>query len=205
MPICGAPWQGHWITSPAQTAIDLAGILTFMKAVIALDQAPWAKRSGGALTDVAALRSVAVRAPMRAAARVLSGIDFATPLSDSVRETQSRVLIDRMGFPAPVLQQRFDLPSGRVARPDFFFEDHGHAGEFDGVGKYLDPLILRGRTPEEALIEEKDRADELVRVVRGLSRWRTPALRDPRQLYDILAGAGLPTRRPRPRLGQHWA
>jgi len=85
VPICGAPWQGHWITSPAQTAIDLAGILTFMKAVIALDQAPWAKRSGGALTDVAALRSVAVRAPMRAAARVLSGIDFATPLSDSVR------------------------------------------------------------------------------------------------------------------------
>ena len=200
------PWQGHWITSPAQTAIDLAGTLTFTKAVVALDQALWAKRSGGALTDIAAVRSVAARASLRVGARKLSSaIDFATSLSDSVRETQSRVLIDRMGFPAPVLQRRFDLPSGRIVHPDFFFEDQQHAGEFDGLGKYLDPLILRGRTPEEALIDEKDRADELMRVVRGLSRWRTPALTDPRQLYDILAAAGLPTRQPRPRPGQHWA
>jgi hypothetical protein len=55
-----------------------------------------------------------------------------------------------------------------------------------------------GRSADEVLMAEKDRADELRRQVRALSRWRTPALRSPRLLYDILTGDGLPSFRPRP-------
>ena len=71
----------------------------------------------------------------------------------------------------------------------------------DGIGKYFDPGLLQGRTPEQALLEEKDRADQLRRQVRALSRWRTPALHEARDLYDILIADGLPSRRPRPPAG----
>lgn len=197
------PWRTHWITSPAQTAIDLAADLPFTEGVVIFDQALWAKRVGGPLTRLDAIRTLTSSTSItRGGAKVVRATAFATALSDSVRESHSRVLIDRLGFPTPVLQQRFDLPSGRIAYPDFFFAEHDHAAEYDGVGKYLDPRILRGRTPQEALLEEKDRADELLRVVSRLSRWRTPALRDPRLLYEILSAAGLPSSRPRPRLGQ---
>ena len=83
-------------------------------------------------------------------------------------------------------------------RPDFFWREHRHIGEFDGVGKYLDPHLLRGRTPAQALLEEKDREDELRRMVNGFTRWRTPDLAAPRLLYDRLVAVGLPSVKPRP-------
>lgn len=198
-------WRGHSITTPAQTALDLARIGAFTTGVIALDQARWARRPGGALTTLADLEAIArVDRRQRGRARVRAALDFSTSLSDSVRETEGRVLIDRLGFPAPVLQRRFELPSGRKPDVDYYFEDFDHAAEFDGVGKYFDPALRKGRTPEEVLIAEKDRGDEIQRAVRAFSRWRTPAHKDPRLLYDILLGAGLPSRFARPPSGLVW-
>ena len=198
-------WRGHAITTPAQTALDLARVGSFSAGVVALDQARWARREGGPLATLEELEVLAGADPRKQGSlRTRAALDFSSHLSDSVRESEARVLIDRLGFPAPVLQQRLRLPSGRVADTDFYFEDFDHAAEFDGVGKYLDPTLLKGRSPEEALIAEKDRGDELRRAVRAFSRWRTPAHRDPRLLYDILAGAGLPSRRPRPPAGLVW-
>ncbi|HEX5728979.1 MAG TPA: hypothetical protein VFX99_06055, partial [Microbacterium sp.] len=57
------------------------------------------------------------------AARARRVADFARSGADSVRETQSRVLIARMGFPQPELQQRFTLPSGRLVYSDFWWPD----------------------------------------------------------------------------------
>ncbi len=103
-----------------------------------------------------------------------------------------------MGFPEPELQARFLLADGRDAFTDFFWPDHLHIGEFDGAGKYRDPALLQDRTPEEALLAEKDREDELRRQVDAFSRWRLLALRSPSLLFDILHDAGLPTSKPRP-------
>ncbi len=199
------PWRGHLLTSPAQTAADLARVGSFTAGVVAVDQALWLRREGGALTTADAVRhrlDAGIR--RRGGIRALRVAEFATGRSDSVGETRSRVLLRRLGFPEPELQRRFVLPSGRVAYVDFWWEELDHVGEYDGVGKYLDPALLGGRTPREALIEEKDRGDELRRVVRTLSRWRTPALTDPRRLYDILTGDGLPASRPRPPAGLVW-
>ena len=186
-------WRGHRITTPAQTAIDIAAVSDHVLGVVVFDQALWANRPGGALASVDEIRMlVEQRTSPRGSARVRRALDEATELSDSVRESQSRVLIRRLGFPTPILQQQFALPGGS-ARSDFYFPDQDHVGEFDGVGKYLDPALLAGRTPEQALIAEKDRADALARLVRRVSRWRTPALRRPRELYDILVADGLPS------------
>jgi hypothetical protein len=177
------PWFDHFVTAPAQTAIDLAACLPFTGGVAASDQAIWSRRPGGALATTNELSDAAERYSGRAHARVRRVASFAQPGADSVRESQSRVLIAHLGFPEPELQHRFILGNGRVVYSDFWWERHSHVGEFDGLGKYLDPELLNGRTPEEALIEEKDRADALRREVGMISRWRTPALTSPRRLY----------------------
>lgn len=192
-------WRGHLVTSAAQTALDIAAASDFLAGVIALDQALWARRTGGALADIHGLRRLMDASWRRGFGRVPRAVEFSTHLSDSVRESEGRVLIDRLGFPEPLLQREFVIPGGRTVRPDYYFEDFDHAAEFDGTGKYFDPDILAGRTPEQALLEEKDRADALRRKVAALSRWRTPAHRNPVELYDILTADGLPSRLPRPR------
>lgn len=192
------PWGEHFITSPAQTVIDLAAALPYLQGVVIADRSLWARRRDGALTTVRELRHRLASFTGRGGVRASRVVEFASPLSDSVGESRSRVLIDMLGFPAPELQHEFVLPSGRRVRTDTFWPEFDHVGEFDGVGKFLDPELLKGRTPAQALIDEKDREDELRRVVRGLSRWRTPELDHPARLYDILLRAGLPTSRPRP-------
>lgn len=195
-------WRGHLLTSPAQTALDLAAAQDFLHGVVALDRVLWAGRSGGWLATIDDLRILAGRrASPKGSARIRKAVEFATHLSDSVRETQSRVLLAMLGFPTPELQHPIVLADGRTAYSDFFFADFDHTGEFDGVGKYLDPDLLEGRTPEEALIAEKDRSDAIRRVVSRESRWRTPDLRRPRRLYDILTADGLPSSKPPPPSG----
>lgn len=192
------PWGDHFITSAVQTVVDLAATLPFTQGVVIADRTLWVRREDGPLATTDELVARAAAFAGRGAVRASRVAAFASPESDSVGETRSRVGIDRLGFPAPVLQQEFVLPSGRRVRSDTYWPEWDHVGEFDGIGKYLDPAILQGRTPEQALIEEKDREDELRRVVRGLSRWRTPQLDMLALLYDILTRAGLPTSRPRP-------
>ncbi len=193
-----ATWGRHRVTTPLQTTIDLIGSVRYVTGVAIADQALWARRSAGALVEGAELLEAAHSVGGRAAARTVRAAEFATHLSDSVRESQSRVLISVMGFPPPELQARFVLAHGREAFTDFFWREHRHIGEFDGAGKYRDPALLRGRTPEEVLLAEKDREDALRRQSDAFSRWRVPALNSPRLLYDILHGAGLPTSKPRP-------
>lgn len=192
------PWGRHRVTTPLQTTVDLIGSVRFVTGVAIADQALWSRRPSGALIPHADLIAAAHGVLGRSTARAVRAADFATGLSDSVRESQSRVLISVLGFPPPELQARFVLSSGREAFTDFFWREHRHIGEFDGAGKYRDPVLLKGRTPEEVLLAEKDREDDLRRQADAFSRWRVPALDSPRLLYDILHGAGLPTSKPRP-------
>ncbi len=191
-------WGRHEVTTVAQTVVDIAASVPYIAGLVVADQALWARRPGGALLDAQELQRVAADHAGRGALRAARVAAAATPLADSVRETQSRALLELLGFPRPELQHEFLLPSGRRARSDFFWPEFAHVGEFDGLDKYRDPELLRGRTAQQALIEEKDREDELRRIVRRFSRWRTPALEHPARLYDILVAAGLPTSLPRP-------
>lgn len=191
-------WESHFVTTPAQTAVDLAAVLPFAEGVAVLDQALWRRRPGGALATRAELEHAATTFSNRGSARVRRAVAFAADAADSVRESQSRAVLHLLGFPEPVLQARFTLDTGRAAFTDFFWPEHHHIGEFDGIDKYIDPDLRRGQTPEQVLIAEKDREDSLRRQVRGFSRWRTPMLARPRLLYDLLTTAGLPSASPRP-------
>ena len=192
------PWGEHFVTSPAQTVIDMASAFPFVDGVIVADRALWSRRAGGSLVSLDELTALARDSGSRGQVRARRVVEFATAESDSVRESQSRVVLDQLGFPAPELQHRFVLHDGRRVRSDFFWEDWDHVGEFDGTGKYTDPAMLSGTTPRQALIREKDREDALRRVVGKVSRWRTPHLERPARLWDILTSAGLPSGKPRP-------
>lgn len=189
--------NGHLVTSAAQTALDLARCLPFVEAVAVVDQAIWARRPGGALTTLDEMRRLLESSSRRGAASALRAMAASRTLADNVRETESRLLIERLGFPTPRLQERRVLPSGRVVFGDFFFPEADHWGELDGRGKYLSPEFGRKRPVAEIVIDEKNRENEIRRTVRGFSRWE-PADITPRRLYDILTADGLRSTRPRP-------
>ncbi|MDQ1127952.1 hypothetical protein [Microbacterium sp. SORGH_AS_0888] len=190
---------GHSVTTPAQTATDIARALPHLRGVTAIDQALWVGRPGGPLTtrrelELALDRGPARRGHVRARLSVAAGEDGAA----NVRETQARVEIIRLGFPRPRLQERRLLRSGRLVFGDMYFPDADHWLEVDGDGKYLSPEFTHGRAPERIVLDEKARENEIRREVRGFSRLGARDADHPRTLYDILALDGLRSALPRP-------
>lgn len=192
-------WGIHRVTTPAQTALDLARILPFVEGVAVIDQAIRLERPGGSLTtrsEIEGLWDLGHR--HRGNPRALRAILFANPLAANVRESQSRVVLARLGFPTPRLQERRVLRSGRLVFGDFYFSDYDHWAELDGRGKYRSPQFGTDREPAEIVIDEKNRENEIRREVRGFSRWEPADADRPRYLYDLLTADGLPSSLPRP-------
>lgn len=193
------PWGRHRVTTPAQTALDLARVLPFVDGVAVVDQAIHSGRPGGALTTRAEIEGLWVLdAAHRGNPRASRAISFANPLAANVRESQSRVVLARLGFPTPRLQERRVLRSGRLVFGDFFFPTYDHWAELDGRGKYRSPDFGADRDPAAIVIDEKNRENEIRREVRGFSRWEPFDADNPRLLYDILTSDGLPSCLPRP-------
>lgn len=192
-------WGEHEITTPAQTALDLARTLPFVKAVSAVDQAIWTARPGCALTTINEIRArLNESAPRRGDARAGRVLAFADPRAANVRESQSRVVVVQLGFPVPLVQFERVLRSGRLAIADLFFEREEHWCEIDGRGKYLSPNFGAERSSDQIVIDEKNRENEIRREVRGFSRWEATEADNPRRIWDILTNDGMPCSRPRP-------
>lgn len=191
--------DGLAVTSAARTVVDLARRMPFADGVVAMDSALHRKQKPTPLTTHEEIAGEVARAAgLRGYQKAAAAAAFATSLSDSPEESHSRVQIHLLGFPAPQLQQSFPLPNGHFAEVDFFWEDFRHIGECDGRSKYTDPLFLRGRTAQQAVIDEKNRENQLRPQVLQFSRWEPVELYPPRRLYDRLVRDGLPTSRRRP-------
>jgi hypothetical protein len=184
--------RGFLVTNPARTIADLARALPFTAAVATADAALRAKRKPAPLLTLDQLAAEAASSPARrGSAKLQRVIEFATPLSDSVRESQSRCLIHLAGFPAPVLQQEWHDARGLIGYTDFWWPDHDLIGEYDGLVKYLKERFRRGRTEAEVVIDEKKREDRLRALGPRVTRWLTQDL-TPARLTAQLVGAGLP-------------
>jgi len=192
------PFGRHEITTPAQTALDLARSLPFAKAVAAVDQAVWTGRPGGPLTTIEEIEELHREAPRRGNVRARRVLGFASTLAANVRESELRVLVMALGFPPPRVQERRVLRSGRLVFGDLYFPEDDHWLELDGRGKYLSPQFGPERDPGLIVIDEKNRENEIRREVRGFSRLEPADLDDPSRVYDILTGDGLRSRLPRP-------
>lgn len=183
--------QVHGIpcTSLERTVVDLALAGPFAEAVVVAD---WALRTHTSREALAvALDELAPTYHRRRAERV---IEFADARSGSAGESLSRALVDEHGFPAPVLQQRFDDSHGLVGFVDFYWPDFSLIGEFDGLVKYRDPAMTGGRDASEVVIAEKLREDRLRALGNRCTRWVWATLHRRGELAAQLRSAGLPTR-----------
>jgi hypothetical protein len=164
--------DGVLVTSVARTLADLARFLAFEHALVPADAALHRHRVTRAELDVALDR--AVRRPGNAAARRV--LAFARPGADSPGESRSRLAIHHAGLPDPVLQHEVCVSDGRVlGQVDFWWEEFGTAGEFDGRVKY-GRLLRPGQDPGEVVFAEKVREDAIRGDGHGMVRWTWPEI-----------------------------
>jgi len=118
--------------------------------------------------DVAELKEVAeCQRDWAGSVKANRVIDFSDPRAATVGESRGRVLIARLGLPAPDLQRRIDdSDGGLLGFSDLYFDEYRTAGEFDGRQKYGRALYERtGRLDQvdigEVLWQEKRREDAI--------------------------------------------
>ena len=189
--------EGVTVTTLARTAVDVASRLDFVAAVAVVDatlrrtshplsQLPVTSVLRADLTE--ALHEVPFRHG-REKARL--AVEFADGAADRPGESVSRANMRRMGCPIPQLQVALAGASGRIYIVDFWWPQFNMIGEFDGDAKYTDPEFLRGRTPEQALLDEKLREDDLRAAGHGMCRWRWATAMSVHSLHAHLRAAGI--------------
>jgi len=159
-------------TSLARTVVDLGRALPFESAVVTADAA----LASGAVTPTDLRDCLARMGPVPGSRRAAFVIAFADGRSESVGESRSRVLLHRLGLPAPDLQVRLLRPDRSViARCDFGWRDHRTVGEFDGRVKYRG----EGGDPGEVVFREKLREDDVRDHGWEVARWTWADLNTP--------------------------
>ena len=167
--------SGFVVTSPLRTAIDLIASRPMMSGVVSLDHMLRENRVFGLEKDEL-WDYVDEFRPFRNVRRAVTVIDFATGMSGSPLESVSMVRFHDFGYVLPAQQVRYLGAHGEEYLADFTWRDiakRGLAviGEADGRIKLEDLEYLRGRTPEQALWEEKVRQDELREQSSAFVRW----------------------------------
>lgn len=177
--------DGLEVTSPTRTALDLARSLPFESAVVAVDGALHEQ-----LVDPHQLRErlfdIAGTPGSRSAARV---VGFADGRSESVGESRSRVLFQRLDLLPSTLQLPIRTVDGiRLGRVDFGWEEQRVVGEFDGRVKY-GRLLRPGQSPGDVVFEEKQREDAIRGEGWGMVRWTWADIDVPLHLHRRLRTA----------------
>jgi hypothetical protein len=189
--ISSVPIAGLQVTGLAATAVDVAVREHPWRAIAVLDAV---LARGATLADLdAELEGRRVRNP-----RVVRALlDAADGRAESAGESITRWGAVVLGAPALELQHEFHNEDGSVDRVDLWQPDVGVVIEFDGLVKYSDPGMRRGRTPAEVVVEEKRREDRLRRRrdVTGVGRVTWREAMPGGQLPRILLDAGVPLSR----------
>jgi len=185
--------HGLLVTDRVRTALDLAAFESFEQGVTVFDHVlrPQADRLAP-LSREELDAGIDGNYTEAAARRIRTSLAFANPLSGSPGESVSRALMHRLGFRVPLLQVEIRDARGLVAFTDFDWPDERLCGEFDGLVKYRKPEYLQGRTPGEALTDEKRREDRIRATGRRVIRWTWSELSSPETFGAFLAAAGVP-------------
>lgn len=197
------PWQmfGLLVTPPVQTARDMAVRLPLTASLPAMDRLLQRKMLPGAPPNVNLVftaedvRNSAALLPNETQRHRLQRVlDVANGLSQSPGESLSRAIMIQHGFPVPALQVPFADKRGRIGMPDFDWEEYKTLGEFDGYDKYSAQRYLKGRTPSEVVVAEKNRENRLRALSYNVVRWIWDDLKVPGRLVEMLHDAGLPSK-----------
>ena len=188
--------DGLQVTPLDTTVAQIAASERFTAAVVVADAAlrrrthpiPGLESSISAADLVLAASKVSLT---HGGARARAVAAFADGRADRPGESVSRASMLSAGIPMPQLQVEPSGASGRRYFADFYWPEQRLIGEFDGVAKYRDPQFLRGRTPEQALLDEKAREDDLRASRHAFSRWGWQVALSPARLAAQLRAAGV--------------
>ena len=191
--------DGLLVTGRVRTVLDLAAFTPFAEAIVPLDHVlrPDKARGLPALSKEQLLAGIEGNYTAAAVRRIVAAIEFADPLSASAGESYSRSLMCAAGFEAPALQHEIRDDAGLIGYSDYYWHSVRTVGEFDGADKYLKPEYLKGRSPSQAVVDEKYREDRIRATGCGVVRWIWADLMTPGRLERKLAAAGVPRRRAR--------
>jgi hypothetical protein len=92
----------------------------------------------------------------------------------------------------------------RYFKTDFEWPELKKIGEFDGREKFLKDDMLGGRSPGQAVYDEKLREDALRAEGNDVARWGMPAVQRPTELRDALVRLGIPLTRGNVQLAPLW-
>jgi hypothetical protein len=175
--------EGQRVTTLARTVLDLLRTLPMERSVPIGDAA---LRSGLTLEELAEVagRCIGWRGMLQAR----RAINFLDARSESPGESYSRVVLDRIGVPAPVPQYEVWDQGVLIGRADFCWEEFRTLGEFDGKEKY-GRLLRPGQTAADAVFAEKRREDALRDLGWQIVRWLWEDLYHPEELRRRLERA----------------
>ena len=159
--------DGRLLTTPARMIVDLGRTAPLAAAVVTGDAA--IREFGVTSSELAVeLERAKNRRGIAAARRV---VDLLDGHSESVGESLSRLMLRGFGFSGFKTQGNVYLDGGRfLGRVDFFDEELGVLGEFDGEVKY-GRLLKPGQDPGEVVFQEKQREDAMRDPGFQMARW----------------------------------
>ncbi len=126
--------DGHRVTTPERTVVDLARRWTLPWTLAAADAALRARL----VTQGQLLHAAARRPSVPGHARALSAARLANPLAESAMESVARGVMAGLGLPEPELQVWLGELSGEY-RVDLLVREHRTVIEVDGRCKYIGP------------------------------------------------------------------
>lgn len=169
--------EGLRATSLGRTAADLARTLPFDWGVPVIDAALAAGLSTEQLAEQAqqAAHWPGVR-------RLRAALEFGDARAESPGESLSRVVLRRLGLPAPELQRRIYSSTTGVllGRPDFCWPELRVIGEFDGRVKYT--CGIDAGDLADVVLREKQREHNLRADKWSVMRWVWKELYEPESI-----------------------
>jgi hypothetical protein len=175
--------EGQRVTTLARTVLDLLPTLPMERSVPIGDTA---LRSGLTLEELAEVEGRCIG--WRGMLQARRAINFLDARSESPGESYSRVVLDRIGVPAPVPQYEVWDQGVLIVRADFGWEEFRTLGEFDGKDKY-GRLLRPGQTAAYAVFAEKRREDAQRDLGWQIVRWLWEDLYHPEELRRRLERA----------------
>ena len=176
--------DGFPVTTKARTVLDLLRCLPMEKGVPIGDAG---LRDGLSLEELAEVAGRCVG--WRGVTQARRSLAFLDGRSESVGESSSRVVIHRLGLPAPTPQLEVFTDQGQlIGRADFGWEERRTLGEYDGKTKYGE-LLKPGQTMANVLLAEKQREDALRDLGWQVVRWMWKDLSHPQELKARLERA----------------
>lgn len=173
-------------TTPARTVIDTARITDFDTGLVLAEGAITAgKVTLGELREAAARQRY-----WKGASLVVNILEFASGKSESVLESQFRLLFRRYGIVQPEQQVELRDPAGVLwARLDFLWRAQQVVLEVDGAAKYTDPAY--GGDTVRRFTKEKERDRRLQCAGLTVIHASAADLRQPGELLQALRAAGV--------------